>query len=63
MKKLEKARVNKLHTSATDSELSKAVDFANKRKDEKERVISDELFARFKLERSIWNFRNIRDSK
>lgn len=54
MKMMEKARVNRLSTSSTVSEMKEAVDFANRRKEEKESVISDELFARYKLERSIW---------
>lgn len=51
---MERARVNRLSTSSTNSELKEAVDFVNRRKEEKECVISDELFARFKLERSLW---------
>jgi hypothetical protein len=54
MKMMERARVNRLSTSSTNSELKEAVDFVNRRKEEKECVISDELFARFKLERSLW---------
>lgn len=51
---IEKARVNRLSTSSANSELKEAVNFVNRRKEEKESVISDELFARYKLESSIW---------
>lgn len=55
---IEKARVNRLSTSSANSELKEAVNFVNRRKEEKESVISDELFARYKLESSIWRKHN-----